>query len=121
MPSNPLSIEESTNKIGTAWETLAPTATFAGMTLTQYKDKVKPSADRRAEIAALESQRTAAINQREAADKTTLETNQKVVKAVAGDINFGDDSDLYEAMGYVRKSERKSGLSRNKQTPAPTP
>ncbi len=38
----------------------------------------------------------------------------KVVNGVKGDPAFGEDCDLYEAMGYVRKSERKSGLSRKK-------
>jgi hypothetical protein len=31
---------------------------------------------------------------------------------VVGDPNYGDNSNLYEAMGCVRKSERASGLSR---------
>jgi transcriptional regulator with XRE-family HTH domain len=39
-------------------------------------------------------------------------TNQKVIKGVVGDPNYGDDSNLYEAMGYVRKSERASGLTK---------
>ncbi len=47
------------------------------------------------------------------------EAVQRVVKGVVGDPAFGEDCDLYEAMGYVRKSERKSGLSRKKAaTPA---
>jgi len=36
-----------------------------------------------------------------------------VVNAVKGDPNYGDDSDLYDAMGYTRRSERASGLTRN--------
>ena len=36
-----------------------------------------------------------------------------------GDPNFGEDCNLYDAMGYVRKSERKTGLSRTKPTPPP--
>jgi hypothetical protein len=35
---------------------------------------------------------------------------------VTGDPAFGPDSSLYEAMGYVRKSERKSGLTRKGKT-----
>jgi len=35
---------------------------------------------------------------------------------VAGDPNFGNDSPLYGAMGFVRKSNRASGLTR-KSTP----
>ena len=30
---------------------------------------------------------------------------------------YGDDSPLYGAMGFVRKSEKKSGLTRKKKTP----
>lgn len=39
------------------------------------------------------------------------------VKGVVADPNFGDNSALYEAMGYIRKSDRKSGLTRKSATP----
>jgi hypothetical protein len=35
---------------------------------------------------------------------------------VLGDPAYGPDSALYEALGYVRKSERKSGLTRKGKT-----
>ena len=35
-----------------------------------------------------------------------------MVNAVRGDIGYGEDSALYKALGYVPKSERKSGLRR---------
>ncbi|MDE3068386.1 MAG: hypothetical protein KGJ60_12670 [Verrucomicrobiota bacterium] len=38
----------------------------------------------------------------------------EVVKSVVADKNYGDDSALYERMGYVRKSVRHSGLTRKK-------
>ena len=41
----------------------------------------------------------------------------KVVNGVVGDPAYGDDSPLYGAMGFVRKSERKSGLTKKKKTP----
>ena len=44
-----------------------------------------------------------------------------MVNAVKGDPDEGEDGELYEAMGYVRKSERRSGLSRGKKTLVPTP
>ncbi len=43
-----------------------------------------------------------------------MEKSTLVVNGIIGDPNFGPDSDLYEAMGYVRKSARKSGLTRKK-------
>lgn len=39
--------------------------------------------------------------------------------AVAGDPNYGNDSPLYGAMGFVRKSEKKSGLTRKKKPTTP--
>ena len=36
-----------------------------------------------------------------------------MVNAVKGDPAEGDNGELYEAMGYVRKSERHSGLHRS--------
>jgi hypothetical protein len=53
---------------------------------------------------------TAAINARDAADADSLAKIQLVVKGVAGDPAYGEDSALYEALGYVRKS----GLTRKK-------
>ncbi len=63
---------------------------------------------------------TAATDDRDKADVTITATNQLIINAVKGDPNYGDDSDLYDAMGYVRRSARASGLSRGK-TPVPAP
>jgi len=117
MAQAPKIIEDATNEILNAWTTLAANASFGGMTLAQFKAKVQPSFDARKQIATLESQMTSAMDARDNADAVTADANQKVVNGVRGDPNYGDNSDLYEAMGYVRKSERKSGLTRGKQTP----
>ena len=105
---------EATSKIINAWQTLAPDATFAGMTLAQFTAKVQPTFDTRTAIGKLEAQTTSAHDARDAADTVTTQVNQLVVNAVKGDPAHGEDSDLYEAMGYVRKSARKSGLTRKK-------
>jgi len=112
MPSNPQTIADDTNTIINAWTTLAPAASFGGMTLAQYKAKVQPSFDARTQIDNLNAQLTAALDTRDDADAVTTDTNQKVINGVKGDPNYGDDSNLYEAMGYVRKSERASGLTK---------
>ena len=52
---------------------------------------------------------------RDHADIVTANPTQLVVNAVKGDPDFGDDSDLHDAMGYVRRSDRASGLSRKSQ------
>jgi hypothetical protein len=117
MPDSPKSIAERLARITAAWEAHAPNATFAKMTLPEWKTAIKPSADARTTVADLEKKLAAAINVRVDTDKVIMEKADKVVKAMVGDPEYGDDSSLYEAMGYIRDSERKSGLTRKKKTP----
>lgn len=106
--------EDKVQVILAAWETLRPGKTFAGLTLAQFKDAVKPGTDARAEIAALENQLLVAQSNRAKASKAALAAALLVVNAVKGDPEEGEDGELYEAMGYVRRSERSSGLHRAK-------
>lgn len=92
-----------------AWEDLRPTKSFAGMTLEQFTAKVQPSLDARAEIDTLDNKLIAAADQRDDADKESMKQVTLVVNAVKGDVTEGEDGELYEAMGYIRKSERASG------------
>ena len=110
-----------TAKVSHAWETLAPTAKFAGLTLAQFKNQVQPSLDTRDTVTSLRTQLTSTLDKRHDADKATMSLNELVVNAVKGDPNFGSDSDLYDAMGFVRKSKRRSGLTRNGNGAAPIP
>jgi hypothetical protein len=82
------------------------------MNLAQFKAKVKPSLDARATIADLELQLAAARVARANADAASIGTVLSVVNSVRGDTKQGEDSALYASFGYVRKSERKSGLTR---------
>lgn len=53
-----------------------------------------------------------------AAKAAAMQKNSvKVREGVEGDPNFGSDSPLYAAMGFVIDSLRKSGLTRKKDTP----
>ncbi|MBI2929982.1 MAG: hypothetical protein HYY24_30355 [Verrucomicrobia bacterium] len=112
MPIPPKQMEGKINKVVGAWETLRADKSFAGMTLTQFKNKVRGSLDTRTTIDTLESQLTAARSARDDADKASNDAILLAVNAVKGDDAEGEDGELYEAMGYVRKSERKSGLTR---------
>lgn len=55
---------------------------------------------------------------RDTDDEAALAKRELIVNGVISDPNFGPDSALYEALGFVRKSDRKSGLTR-KKTEAP--
>ena len=112
MPVPNKTVENKVDTITAAWESLRPGKTFAGMTLEQFKLRVKPSIDARAIISDCEHKLTSALNTRDDADKISNEACLLVVNSVKGDPAEGEDGELYEAMGYVRKSERKSGLKR---------
>ena len=97
-----------------AWETLAPGKSFGGMTLAQFQAIAQPAQAARQRIDDLEDQLKQAITDRDNADDAFLAKAQLVVNGVLADPTEGPDSALYEAMGYTRKSERKSGLTRKR-------
>ena len=114
----PTEFGDRLDKVLTAWKDLRPAKQFAGMTLAQFTAKVQPSLDTRATIDGLEEQKKVAMDQRDKADTASNEQLLLVVNAVKGDPDEGEDGELYEAMGYVRKSDRKSGLTRKKAAAA---
>ena len=119
MPASPKATEEKIERMLNAWRTLAPDKTFGGMTLTQFEALAAPSRDARRRIEDLDNQRAQASADREHADEAFNARSQLVVAGVLADPTEGPDSALYEAFGYTRKSERKTGLTR-KRTEATT-
>ena len=97
-----------------AWKTLAPEKSFAGMTLDQFQAKAKPAQDATALLEEIDDERLEVINRRDAGFRSFFADADRVVNAVRADPDEGEDSALYEAMGYTRKSDRKSGLTRKK-------
>lgn len=118
---SPKEIEGKVVRILNAWETLAPGKLFGDMTLEQYRTVVASSQTARQQIDALTVQLTQAIDARDTADAIALGKSQMVILGVIADLTEGPDSSLYAAMGYTRKSERKSGLTRKKSHRAPAP
>lgn len=113
--SSPKRNLERLNKIINAWQTFASNKSFGGMTNAQFKTLVQPSFDARIQVETLEAQLSAAQAARDDADKESLRLSELVVNGVVGDPTEGPNNDLYEGMGYVRDSERRSGLTRKKK------
>jgi hypothetical protein len=121
MGKSPKSNEEQLTTILNAWKNLAADKTFGGMTVTQFEAAIEPSMTVRAQLVENDNERTHLLNTREANDEVSLGKAELVVNGVIGDPNYGRDSSLYEAMGYTRKSERQSGLTRKKGSAPPSP
>jgi len=118
MPSGPKENGEKLALVIEAWEELRPAKSFAGMTLAQFKTAVQPSLDARKAIDDLNADMTAALLTRDNADVATMEKVAQVVDAVKGDTTEGPNGELYAAMGYVPKSQHKTGKT-NKAKPKP--
>lgn len=113
--SRPKDIEERLERSLNAWHTLTPEKSFGGMTFAQFEAATAPSKTTRALIAELQDKLAQAIAKRDAADDDTANKIQLVVNGVLADPNEGPDSALYAALGYTRKSERKTGLTRKRK------
>ena len=110
--------EEKLERMLNAWEALAPDKSFGGMTLAQFKTAVAPSQTTRQQIDNLNNQMTQALAARDAADEAFAAKAQLVVNGVLADPTEGPDSALYAALGYTRRSERRTGLTRKRNQPA---
>lgn len=105
-------------KVLNAWKTLAPSKSFGGMKLEEYENQVNNSIQPRQRLIALDDEIKQQQAVRDDQDQKTLTDIQFIVNGVLADPTEGANSALYEAMGYIRKSARKSGLTRKKVKPA---
>jgi len=69
----------------------------------------------RSEIAEAELRLQSGNVRRAAVDPEFEKVLQRVINAVKADPEEGDDGELYEAMGFVRRSVRSSGLTRRRK------
>ena len=112
MARNIRNTEDRIATIRAAWKELGPLAVLAGRTLEQFEAETEIPLQLRIEIRALEKQLEGRKADRSLADESVSEVMDLVVNSVRGTPAFGPDSPLYRAMGYIRKSERRSGLTR---------
>jgi hypothetical protein len=103
---------EGVRTIIDAWGSVSSTKSFFGTTFDQYKAAVQPIFDLRVAIAEAEKLLTSLNAKRKDADAAALLLSRNIVQAVKADPTEGENSPLYAAMGYVRRSERSSGLTR---------
>jgi hypothetical protein len=116
---NPTRISRKVEQVVTAWEQVAPDAEFAGMTLAAFKTAVADSFTARERGAELEAELSANLARRAVADASTNDKLKLVVNSVKGHPSYGENSDLFRAMGYVTAADRATGLTRKTATPEP--
>jgi hypothetical protein len=109
---NPTRIARKAAQVSTAWEQIAPDAEFAGMTLPAFKTVIGESFATRERTAQLEAEQSANLARRTIADAATNDKVKLVVNSVKGHPSYGENSDLYRALGYVTAADKASGLTR---------
>ncbi|MDT7542755.1 MAG: hypothetical protein QOE33_2659 [Acidobacteriota bacterium] len=112
MPQGPKANEEKLRRVLDAWERLAPEKSFGGMTLAEFKAVTAPSLTIRQAIDEADAHLQSLHTNRDHADDVSNAKIQLVINGVLADPTEGADSALYEALGYTRKSDRQSGLTR---------
>lgn len=112
---NPKKNMECLEKVLQAWREFAPEVVFGGISVADFESFVQASRQSRSTLTERENEVIAALVKRDNDDLTALMKKSLVVNGVIGDPNFGPDSALYEAMGYIRKSDRRSGLTRKRR------
>lgn len=95
----------------------APTKEFGGIKRADLRAKIVQADAIEQEIADLLAQVELKKAERDDTYAALNADLQLVVNGVRGDKDFGEDSALYGTMGYVRKSERASGLTRKTKKP----
>ncbi len=118
MAKSPKQLIERMEQMIKAWKDLADNEQFGGMTLDQFEAFAVTVRAKSTLIEELDNQKTQAINDRNDALELFFQKAQLYINGVLASPQHGNNSSLYEASGYVRKSERASGLTK-KNTKAP--
>lgn len=119
MPNSPKDNEEKYTRFLESWKNLAPGKTFGGLTLAEFTAQVAKSNAPRERLIELADETTNEETNRANADIDTMKMCEKIKNGVVGDPEFGDNSALYESFGFIRKSDRKTGLTRKKKAGEP--
>jgi len=99
-----------------SWEEYAQNKSFAGMSLAEFEVKSKEPLDVRKDLADARTKVNGLILKRDKADDTHNEDLLLIAHAIRADKDLGEDSPLYRSLGFVPKSERRTGRRRRNST-----
>lgn len=113
-------IKEKVLKILNAWlEGASSIMEFRNTKRVDFETRIGEAQALEDEIADLKAQVSIKEDQRDDIYRQLDIDAVDIRKGVEGHKDYGDDSPLYGSMGFVRKSERKSGLTRKVKADKP--
>lgn len=95
-----------------AWKEQAPDAVFAGKPLAELEAALTELQESNEDLKIKAQARSAAVKTRDEKLAALAAMLRVIVRGVQGHPEYGEDSPLYRAMGFVPFSERSSGLTR---------
>jgi hypothetical protein len=98
--------------ISLVWKEQAPEAVFAGKPLVDLEAALAGLQESNKDLKIRDQARSAAVKTRDDKLKSLATLLRNLVKGVQSHPEYGEDSPLYRAMGFVPFSERRSGLTR---------
>lgn len=102
-----------------SWAEYAQDKTFGGMTLAEFETKSMEPFDVRKDLGDARTKVSGLILKRDKADDNLNEDLVLIAHAIRADQEFGEDSPFYRSLGFVPKSERRTGR-RKADSPAPS-
>ena len=103
------------------WKEQAPEAVFAGKPLVDLEAALAGLQESNKDLKIRDQARSAAVKTRDDKLKSLTVLLRSVVKGVQSHPEYGEDSPLYRAMGFVPFSERSSGLTRRSKAGSAPP
>jgi hypothetical protein len=120
VPLNNKQVRERVEKMNSAWAQGASSIPFGGITQTAFEGEITGVAADDQEIANLQAQVKMKQTARDERYKRINGMSIKVRDGVEGHADFGPNHPIIDAMGFVRTSDRKSGLTQKKTGPPAT-
>jgi hypothetical protein len=96
----------------TAWTELVPNTSLGGMTLPEFNESISVLDTLQGEIDALLTQLDAKRAERSIEEARIRDQLDMVATSIRANPQYGRDSAVYSAFGFIRQSQRKSGLIR---------
>ena len=110
-------IRERVTKMNTAWTQSSSLVAFKGITQSAFQAKIQAAAAVEQEYADLLAQAKMKADERDSLYQELSDDSVNIRDGVEGHADFGPEHPMYEAMGFTRPSQRKSGLTRKKKPP----
>jgi hypothetical protein len=101
-----------------SWAEYAQDKSFAGLTLAEFDAKSMEPLNVRKDLGDARTKAAGLILKRDQADAVLKDALLLIAHAIRADKDFGEDCPLYRSLGFVPKSERRTG---RRTSASPTP